>query len=188
MAPEIEPHPNCASSANSPTTHLNSRRMYNQLVLGAVWFAFWAMVLWELTDRLHRFLTVFAGLLTLALSVAGLAVFQMAAWASHRDARAGRFGIASLLLLTLFSGVFLGLVRWLAVAANHKFAGNEPIAASVFLATGVGTFVVCLASTPIVLGMLDSLIWISVWLLRRPWVRRAGSNLRRLAKSKNRSA
>jgi hypothetical protein len=124
-------------------------------------------------------LNIYAGLTTIALGSGGLAAFWMVAWASRSDARINRFSIASLFLLTLITSVFLGSVRWLVIATGQ----SEPIEAPVFLAACASSLIVCLLSIPIVLGMLDSLAWMSVWLLRRPWVRRVATSYRASAGS-----
>jgi hypothetical protein len=62
--------------------------------------------------------------------------------------------------------------------AGYCSRSKHPIEAPVFLAACAGSLIVCLLSIPIVVGMLDGLTWISVWLPRRPWARRTVPSFR----------
>jgi hypothetical protein len=168
---------------NGPAAFPSKRRLINQLAMGLVWLALLSALAAGLTDA--PLAAVFVVLLSGSLCLSGLTVYWMASWASRADARLNSFSISSLLLVTLFAGVFLALLRWLVLGTAQKLGHPEPIPAAGFLISGAGLLLVCLISIPQILGLFNSLLWISAGVLQSPWVRRARLWFGRRAKSKN---
>jgi hypothetical protein len=158
-------------SGNDPAR----RRLWWQFVFGMLWIAVWAGLVSLATQT--PFWIVMPALLGLALVGGAIALFWMARWA-ERDAPGGQFGIASLFLLIVYIATFLSCVRWSLVATRQARLQRFPTAeltadleptlfefsmASLF---GLGMLYI---SLPLLLGLLDSVMWSAVWLLKRPW-------------------
>jgi hypothetical protein len=116
-------------------------------------------------------------MLALALGGGAIAVLWLARWA-ERAAPGGRFGIASLLLLMVYIAAFLASVRWCLIATQQARQQGFPKAESTveleptlleFAMTSLFGLVILYISLPILLGLLDSVMWSAVWLLKRPW-------------------
>src|SRR4029079_15805670 len=94
-----------------------TRHRFKHSVGGILWIAACATMVSLVTGR--PFVLVFFGMLALALAGGMIAIFWIAGWAARDDGRAGRFGIATLFLVTAYVAVFLAAVRWLLVAASE---------------------------------------------------------------------
>jgi hypothetical protein len=140
-----------------------------------LWIAIWAGLVSLATQT--SFAIVMPCMVALALSGGAIAVFWLARWA-ERDAPGGQFGIASLLLLVVYIASFLAAVRWCLIvthqARQQRFSKAELTAdlepsLLEFAMTSLFGLVTLYISLPILLGLLDSVMWSAVWLLKRPW-------------------
>jgi hypothetical protein len=140
-----------------------------------VWIAIWAGLVSLATQT--SFAIVMPSMLALALGGGAIAVFWLARWA-ERAGRGGQFGIASLFLLMVYVAAFLGSVRWCLVATHQARQPRFPKAELTpeleptlleFAMTSLFGLVILYISLPILLGLLDSVMWSAVWLLKRPW-------------------
>lgn len=126
-----------------------------------------AIFAWGATQQ--PFWKVLLATVLIMLACTGLAVGALARWAFRDDRRPGQFGIGSMLLGTVFFGVYLGVVRWLYVHQTSPPSGSS-----------FGQFVIIAAlcvlpailSVPFMLLLADSLVWAAVWLVRRKAVQR----------------
>jgi hypothetical protein len=112
------------------------------------------------------FLAVFPVTFCVFCFSGSLALFWLTLGAKQRNARPGQFGIGSLLLLMVFVAIFFGAVSWLTAQALPEYRIAAFCFTSVILLVAIGLFI------PIGLGMLESLLWGAVWLVKRPVVRR----------------
>ena len=161
----------CATSADIP----NRRRLWWQFVWGMVWIAIWAGLVSLATQT--SFAIVMPSMLALALGGGAIAVFWLARWAECA-APGGQFGIASLFLLMVYIAAFLASVRWCLIATHQGRQQRFPKAELTseleptlleFAMTSLFGLVILYISLPILLGLLDSVMWSAVWLLKRPW-------------------
>jgi TRAP-type C4-dicarboxylate transport system permease small subunit len=102
-----------------------------------------------------------------------LALVWLTQWAMRDDGRPGQFGLASLLFLTTFLAVYLAVVRWV-VVSRDAFRRHGPWSNELapFLLTAGLCLVLAVLAIPFLAGMAESLVWLAVWLARRPRVRR----------------
>jgi hypothetical protein len=140
-----------------------------------LWVAIWAGLVSLATQT--SFAIVMPSMLALALGGGAIAVFWLARWA-ERAAPGGQFGIASLLVLMVYIATFLAAVRWCLIATHQarqqRFPKAELTAESEptlleFAMTSLFGLVILYIFLPILLGLLDSVMWSVVWLLKRPW-------------------
>jgi hypothetical protein len=151
------------------------RRLCWQFIWGMLWIAAWAVLVSLATQT--PFWIIIPAMLALSLGGGALAVFWLARWA-ERDAPSGQFGIASLFLLMVYIAAFLSSVRWCLVAAHQARLQRFPTAELPtdleptlleFAMTSLFGLVMLYISLPILLGLLDSVMWSAVWLLKQPW-------------------
>jgi hypothetical protein len=140
-----------------------------------LWIAIWAGLVSLATQT--SFAIIMPSMLALALGGGATAVFWLARWV-ERDAPGGQFGIASLLLLMVYIASFLASVRWCLIVTHQarqpRFPKTELTAELEptlleFAMTSLFGLVILYVSLPILLGLLDSVMWSTVWLLKRPW-------------------
>lgn len=162
-----------ATSADIP----DRGRLWWQFVWGMLWIAIWAGLVSLATQT--SLAIVMPAMLALALGGGAIAVFWLARWA-QRDAPGGQFGIASLFLLMVYIAAYLASVRWCLVATHQARQLRLPKAELTaelepslleFAMTSLFGLVVLYIFLPILLGLLDSVMWSAVWLLKRPWVK-----------------
>ena len=153
----------------------NRRRLSWQFIWGMLWIAAWASLVSLATQT--PFWIIMPAMLALALGGGAIALFWFARWA-ERDAPSGQFGIASLFLLMVYIAAFLASVRWCLVATHQARLQRFPTAELPseleptlfeFAMTAMFGSVMLYISLPILLGLLDSVMWSAVWLLKRPW-------------------
>jgi uncharacterized membrane protein YidH (DUF202 family) len=113
-----------------------------------------------------RFVVAFASILTLGLGCGAVSLAWMLRSATEAETQFDRFSLGSLFFLTFYFAVFSAAVRWLVVTAAEHLRAAEPPGIRVFASVGVGMLLAVMASVPIVLAMLDALIWIAVDVLR----------------------
>jgi hypothetical protein len=140
-----------------------------------LWITIWAGLVSLATQT--SFAIVMPAMLALALGGGAIAVFWVARWA-ERDVPGGQFGIASLFLLMVYIAAFLASVRWCLIATHQGRQQRFPKAELTdeleptlleFAMTSLFGLVILYISLPILLGLLDSVMWSVVWLLKRPW-------------------
>jgi hypothetical protein len=163
------------SSQNAGRDRYTSRRLWWQFFWRMLWVAVWAGLVALATHT--SFWIIMPAMLGLALGGGAIAVFWMARWA-ERDAPGGQFGIASLFLLMVYVAAFLSCVRWSLVAtqrASLQRYHNAELAVDLepnlfeFAMASLFGLVMLYISLPILLGLLDSVMWFAVWLIKRPW-------------------
>ncbi len=143
-------------------------RLWTQLLPGVGYLAMLAGVIGEVTDS--PFLLVFAAVAFGAVSLCALTLVWITLWALRDNSRLGQFGIASILFLTVFVAVFFGVIRWL--VDNSGFLSEDRQGIQTFASVGVVCLLVAVLAIPFLLLMTESLLWASVWLVRRDWIRR----------------
>ncbi len=90
----------------------------------------------------------------------------------REDARTTQFTLGSIFFVTVFAAIYLGLVRWLVVESSRAGvvgAGQELVA---FAGFAVLCLLLAAISFGLFLRMAEALVWLAVWVLRRPGVRR----------------
>jgi hypothetical protein len=142
-----------------------------------LWLSIWAGLVSFSTDT--PFWLVLLAVFFLAVGGGAVAVFWMARWA-ERNEPGGQFSIASLFLAMVYAAVFLSCIRWTLVASQqarlNRFPttrlgeGLEPTLFE-FAMTSLFALAMLYVSLPIVLGLLDSVMWFVVWLIKRPGFR-----------------
>ncbi|HYW79615.1 MAG TPA: hypothetical protein VE890_08560 [Thermoguttaceae bacterium] len=152
-----------------PSESTRRRRLWGQFFVGLVYFSLLAAIVSEITE--HPYVFVWFGLLAAVAICAGLALTWATLWALRDDGRLGQFGIGSLLFLTVFAAMFFGLVRWLddAIERTAPTLHDQGLQFSV---VAVGVLLMLLMSIPYAIGLTESVIWLAVWVLRHPMVRR----------------
>ncbi len=144
------------------------RRLWTQLLLAVGYLAF---VAWPITLATNSpFLLVFAAVAIGAVSLCALALLWFALWVFSDNWRPGQFSIGSMMFLAVFVAMFFGVVRWL-VDNSHLLNGDE-LGVQAFASVGAVCLAVTAAAFPFLLLMTESLLWASVWLVRRDWIRR----------------
>ena len=147
--------------------------LWRRSVGGLAYLGFVALIMSGLTGK--PFLLVLLGLLFGVFFSGGVALVWLVRWALRQESRVGQFSIASLLLVTAFAAAFFGAVRWLVTNVDHRqvpgrFERVYVVVVCVFLA-GIGI--------PVVLCLMESLVWLAAWLVRRPAVQRWLASRRR---------
>jgi len=118
------------------------------------------------------FLPMFLAVVCGACFSTALGVWWLARWALRDDSRPGQFGLASLLLLLTVAAVYFAVVRMIVTrfVSLGRFPPDEaPLA---FLVVGAISLLLALLGVPFLLAMANSVVWLAVWLVRRPSVRR----------------
>ncbi len=120
------------------------------------------------------FLPVMAGVLIGVLFVAGVTLVWMARWALRDSSRAGQFSIASVLLVTAFAAGFFGAVRWLVTNLDGgRVKEPEDVGAVAILCVFLA-----LVGIPMVLFLMEGLVWLAAWIVRWRWVQRMLAGVR----------
>lgn len=146
-----------------------SRRLLAARLVGAVaWLAFIALLAAAGTHT--AFAPVFAVVLAGALACGVLALAWLTLWAQRQNSLPGQFTIASLLFATCFAAIFFAAVRWLGSNLAFIPPRSSP-SGSVYLGVAFSSLLIVAISIPIVLGMLDALLRMAIWFMRRPAVR-----------------
>ena len=141
-------------------------RLWTKFLVGSLYLTFVAAFFALITDSnfLKIWLAVFLGVIFLGI----LALAWLTGWAQRNDGRLGQFGIPSLLYLTVFVAIFFSVVRWLAV--NDRF--TDEIGARDY----VGAAIICAClfgfGASLMIGFMESLVWSTVWIVRRRPMRR----------------
>lgn len=111
-----------------------------------------------------------------------LCLLTLAMWTRQAGRRLGRFGIRFVLLLTLSVAVFMAIVRQLAelvaqaasdVSTQFTDGGHasRPPDLYSFLFASLAALCVTVAfGIPVMICMLEAVVWFGVWLIRMPFV------------------
>ncbi|NUQ63345.1 MAG: hypothetical protein HUU20_12770 [Pirellulales bacterium] len=83
-------------------------------------------------------------------------------WALRKDGKLGQFGLGSLLFLTFFVALYLSAIRALVSLAP----GVSVEGWTLFQAALLGLIPIAI-SIPFLLPMLDAILWVAVWLVKR---------------------
>lgn len=154
----------------NPSQPTSRGRLWIQLLLAV---GYLAMIAWLISEATGRpFLLVFAAVGVGAVSLCALALLWFALWAFSDNWRPGQFGIGSMLFLAVFVAVFFGAIRWLVDNTHLLFLNGDRHDLQTFASVGLLCLVVGLLAIPFLLLMTESLLWASVWLVRRDWARR----------------
>ncbi len=141
-------------------------RLVRQFVGGILSLAFISLFLAGLIQC--NFFLVLGAVTTGVIFTGTIVLVWAASCASRTNAHRSQFSILTLLVLTLLAAIYLGTVRLFADLFGASMGASQPdflIAAMICLfMTGF--------SLPILLLFMDSLVWLAVWLVRRPWVQR----------------
>ncbi|MGD9720469.1 MAG: hypothetical protein AB7O59_24835 [Pirellulales bacterium] len=172
MLPETQndavPSPESLGPASA--AHDFSRRAW-QFVIGLAWSLAVSALVANATG--YAWPIVFVVILIASLGCSLLLAAWSAGWYAREMPHRGRYNIAFLLILTFVLGVGCALVRWVVLAPRWQRArGAELPGFDAYVGAAVACLLLAGTSLPLVLGLLDSLVWMLVWLLRRPWLKR----------------
>ena len=141
-------------------------RLVRQFVGGVFYLAVISMVLAESTDS--NFFVVFGAVTTGVIFTGTIILVWAASCAIRVDAHRSQFSILTLLVLTLLAAIYLSAIRLFADLAGERLGAGD----SNFLVAAVICLILTGVSLPFLLLFMDSLVWLAVWLVRRPWVQR----------------
>jgi hypothetical protein len=122
------------------------------------------------TSTRCAFFFTFAAVFSGFLVCGGLGLWWLTLWARQKDARPGQFGIGSLLFLMVFGAIFCGTVRWIVVRVAEQ--QSQPESAGLFCIVALICLPLTLVSIPVVLRMMEGVLWTAAWFVKRPQVRR----------------
>lgn len=150
-------------------TQFNSAARCVRAIAGIAWLGLVSAMLSEATHKslIAVFSVVFGG----SVFTGVVLILAMTRWALRREARSGQFSIATLLLVIALASLYFAAIRWVVV---HTAPGNRPPAEASALLVMIAVYcaIHVLISIPFVLGILDGMVWLSVWLARRPVIQR----------------
>ncbi|HJT35907.1 MAG TPA: hypothetical protein VJ783_28015 [Pirellulales bacterium] len=130
------------------------------------------------------FLITFAAVIGGTLLTSGVCLAWLTRWASNKEARRGQFGVASLFFLVTLVAIYLATVRFVSDSLRVHLASRAPIAGVQFdlywlvVPVALVCLVVAMISVPIVMRLLEALMWFAVWLVRHPQTRHWMKKLR----------
>ena len=150
---------------------------WSQFVFGCAYLVVMAGMFSSLSGRPFwlMLVAVFIG----AAFCTSIVLVWLIRWARKVASRLGQFSIASLLFTMLLVSIYFGIVRWLVVRWDVQRAPLPSEGAWQFVYVAVLCFFLFLVAAPLMLRMAESLVWLAVWIIRRPLVQRW------LARSKN---
>lgn len=155
---------------NAPFRPPSRGLIAGRLIGGFAWLALLAWLASMATET--DFLPVLAITCGGALASGAIALAWLTLWAQRENSLAGQFTIGSLLFATCLAAIFFAAVRWL--GSNLAFLPERASpSGSTYFGVAVAGLLALAISIPIVFGMLDSLLRIAIWLLRRPAMRTA---------------
>lgn len=152
------------ATSDDPSTQ--QARLIRQFVGGLLYLACISMPLAGLIQC--NFFLVLGAVTTGVVFTGTIVLVWAASCASRTDAHRSQFSILTLLVLTLLAAIYLGTVRYLADLIDIRVGTGQPT----FLIAAVICLILTGISLPFLLLFMDSLVWIAVWLVRRPWVQR----------------
>ena len=141
-------------------------------VCGAAYLAFISL---ELSQAVKAsYLLVFA-LVSITIMVEfTLALLLAAGWASKTRGGPFQLQLSSIFLVVVIIAIYLSALRWIVTATGS----SENLAISVWLVALIYGLVFIAVSLPFVLFLGEAMLWLTVFLVRRPFLTRL---LRRLA-------
>jgi hypothetical protein len=97
-----------------------------------------------------------------------LALVLAAGWAS--ETRRGHFQLrlSSIFLVVVIIAIYLSALRWIVTSDGS----SENLTMSVWLAALIYSLVFIAVSLPFILFLGEAMLWLAVWLLRRPFLTR----------------
>ncbi|MHB8900187.1 MAG: hypothetical protein ACYC6Y_15670 [Thermoguttaceae bacterium] len=141
-------------------------RLVRQFVGGLLYLAFISMLLAGLI-QCNFFLVL--GAVTTGVVLTGTIILVWAASCAIRtDAHRSQFSILTLMFLTLLTAIYLSAIRLFTDLAGERLGTGD----SIFPGAAVICLILTGISLPFLLLFMDSLVWLAVWLVRRPWVQR----------------
>lgn len=157
------------------------RGLWHGFIVGMAWLAGIAAGVSSISG--HSFLTTYLAVVCGTLFTGGLCLAWLARWALNKKARGGQFGVASLFFLITLIAVFLSAVRLLFVSFQALLAKQDldiaQLPSWVMLPIGLVCLLVVLISVPVVLRLLEAVMWFAVWVVRHPATRRCAKCFRR---------
>jgi hypothetical protein len=163
--PPPAPRPKRPSRAAEPSSR---RRLWFRFVAGLAYSALVAFPLCLATQC--AFPLVLASVVGVFLVCGGLGVWWMTLWARQKDARLGQFTVGSMLFLMVYVAIFFGTLRWTVDRVSLQFPRSDD--ADILRWVFVMWPLLALVSARIVLHMTEAVLWVAVWLVKRPRVRR----------------
>ena len=152
-----------SEGALDQTTKSRSRLAW-QLAVGIFYLGIVSTLLAEFTNG--SFWIVFAAVVSGAVFTGTVILTWATLWALRQDTRKNQFSIQTLLFLMTVSAVYLGVVRLLADLGGDRLgAGSASL-----LSIAVFCLVLTVLSLPVMVLIMESLVWFAAWLVRRPWV------------------
>lgn len=121
----------------------------------------------------QSFFGAYLALLCSALFASAVALAWLIRWASKKENRERQFGLGSLFfIITLLAIYFAGMSAIMRGMAWHETArlpaGTRQPPAWLIVPLGIYCSVLILISVPLVMGIVEALMWFAVWLVRRP--------------------
>jgi len=163
-------YPLLAQAVRNLQKHEQITRPLN-VAASLVYFASLAWGLSMITQT--PFVWVLPGLFGVVFLYGVLTLVWLTTWAHHEDGRLGQFRIGSLFFLTAFVAIFFSVVRWMTVriCTLREISPGSDDALAMFAAIAIGTLGVALTTVKPVLFVIDALLHVGNWLIRRPAVR-----------------
>lgn len=157
--------PSKEANGHGPPFHVSLFR----LLAGSAYLALVAGMFSGITGT--PFVPVLLAVLAGAVFCTGLSLGLIARWAVRGGGRRGQFSLATMLLVTTLAAIYFGVVRWLVVNSRPSMVDGSHGLAEFGIIGAVCLFLAVL-SIPFLLTMADSLVWLAVWIVERPAVRR----------------
>ena len=135
-------------------------------VCGAAYLAFISLGLSQAVKA--SFLLVLAMVFITVMFEFALALVLAAGWAS--ETRRGQFQLrlSSIFLVVVIIAIYLSALRWIVTSDGS----SENLTMSVWLAALIYSLVFIAVSLPFILFLGEAMLWLAVWLLRRPFLTR----------------
>lgn len=147
-------------------TSKSRSRLAWQLAVGIFYLAMVSTLLAKFTDG--SFWIVFAAVVSGAVFTGTVILTWATLWALRQDTRKNQVSIQTLLFLMTVVGAYLGVVRLLADLGGDRLgAGSASL-----LSVAVFCLVLTVLSLPVMVLIMESLVWFAAWLVRGPWIQR----------------
>lgn len=157
--------------------------LWHGFILAMAWLAVIAAGVCTISGQ--GFLITFIAVIGGTLLTGGVCLAWLTRWASNKKARPGQFGVASLFFLVTLVAIYLATVRFVSDSLAVHLASRPPTASEQFarywlvLPVALVCLVVAMISVPIMLRLLEAIMWFAVWLVRHPQTRHWAKKLRR---------
>jgi hypothetical protein len=148
-------------------------RLWLQLIAAMAWLAIVAALLTAMSG--YPFVVVYAATVCGALGTCALALRWLLSWAMNAEEPRKQFRLASIFYFMTLAAIYLAAIRWVVVQIETPMVEQgvrEPLPWEAVVGIAVGLTFFLLVTLPWVLHLAESLMWLAVWLVRWPPMRR----------------